>query len=100
MKRARRKGTEWLPPRRLTRPKVFWPGNRRSPDSRRYVPLTVAGPCGLYTQLPLLPDDGCYHGGSARVRRGFDGGSTVVRRAFYNGSMSKSSVVTVRETPI
>ena len=30
----------------------------------------------------------------------FDGGSTAVPRTFYNGPMSRSSVVTVRETPV
>ena len=51
--------------------------------------LTVAGPCGLCTQLPFLS-------GYASVET-FDG---MLLRPFYNGLMSKSSVVTVRETPV
>ena len=43
---------------------------------------TVAGPCGLHTHFPPLS------------------GSSVNLKYYYNGEMSKSSVVTVRETPV
>jgi secondary thiamine-phosphate synthase enzyme len=58
----------------------------------RSIPLTVAGPCGRHTHFPPCPgrlNDACYYSRS-----------TTVRRTFYNVVMSKSSVVTVRETPV
>lgn len=45
-------------------------------------PHTVAGPCGLLTHFPCLS------------------GSSVKLKSYYNGVMSRSSVVTVRETPV
>src|SRR6478735_9401601 len=56
--------------------------------------ITVAGPCGLRTQLPSLS-------GNSSLKRGcYYNRSTVVLQPFYNGEMSKSSVATVRETPV
>src|SRR4029453_9294817 len=64
-------------------------------DSRS-IPLTVAGPCGHHTQLPPPPGAG----ETQILLQSFDGGSTGVLWTFYNGLMSRSSVVTVRETPV
>ena len=47
----------------------------------RNIPLTVAGPCGHRTHFPPCP-------------------GRLNRKCYYNGVMSKSSVVTVRETPV